>query len=411
MKKMKRVFSVCLATALIITSVTGCGSKEPKQQPDPTGNDTESSIAPNQESESVDNSDNTSSGKEKFMIGGLGPLTGKNASYGNSVKNGAQIAVDEINAAGGVKVGDSTYELELNFADDEGTEDTAVTAYNSLMDAGIKVLLGCVTSGPCLAVADLTNQDGILQITPSASAIDCAKNDNVFRLCFTDDIQGLRMAEFAIEELGKKKIAVIYNNSDEYSTGIKDKFEEEIKKLGGEIVASEAFTADDVDFSTQLTSIKNTEAEIIFVPAYYGAIAYIAKQAKDLGIELPFIGSDGWDGILEAVTDRSVVEGAIFLSPFLATDSDPAIAKFTETYKTNYKNTPDQFAADGYDSVYVIKAAMEEAGSIENADLIAAMTKIQINGITGNVTFTADGEPNKDAKFVEIKDGEYTARK
>lgn len=346
--------------------------------------------------------------EDTFVIGGLGPLTGSAASYGISVKQGAEIAINEINEAGGVKVGDKTVKLALNFKDDEASEETAITAYNSLMDEGINALLGTVTSAPCIVIKDYTAQDGILQITPSGSAINCITDaDNAFRLCFTDPLQGKTMADFAVNDLGYKNIAVIFNNSDEYSTGMKDAFIEEVNALGGTVVSTQAFNEGDVDFTAQLTAIKNTNAEILFVPTYYEAAAYIAQQAKDIGLGLPLIGGDGWDGVLKQVTDPSTVEGAIFLSPFLSTD--PEVADFVSAYETAYNATPDQFAADGYDVVYVMKAAMEKAGSTESADMIAAMTEIEVDGLTGSVKFSADGEPEKGAKFVTIKDGQYAA--
>lgn len=350
----------------------------------------------------------STSGEDTFVIGGLGPLTGSAASYGISVKQGAEIAINEINEAGGVKVGDKTVKLSLNFKDDEASEETAITAYNSLMDEGIDALLGTVTSSPCIVIKDYTAQDGILQITPSGSAINCITDaDNAFRLCFTDPLQGKTMADFAVNDLGYKNIAVIFNNSDEYSTGMKDAFVEEVEALGGTVVSTQAFNEGDVDFTAQLTAIKNTNAEILFVPTYYEAAAYIAQQAKDIGLGLPLIGGDGWDGVLKQVTDPSTVEGAIFLSPFLSTD--PEVADFVSAYEEAYKATPDQFAADGYDVVYVMKAAMEKAGSTESADMIAAMTEIEVDGLTGSVKFSADGEPEKGAKFVTIKDGQYAA--
>ncbi|SFR54980.1 ABC transporter substrate-binding protein [Anaeromicropila populeti] len=374
MKIGKKCISLCLAAAMMVTVTTGCGKKD------------------------------TGSGEDAFVIGGLGPLTGPAASYGISVKQGAEVAVEEINAAGGV----NGQKLELKFMDDEASEETAVTAYNTLMDEGIDALMGTVTSGACLAIVDLTKEDGILQITPSGSAKGCTEYDNAFRLCFTDPLQGEKMAEFAVNELGKTKIAVLYNNADEYSQGVNDAFVAKVKELGGTIVSEQSFKTDDIDFSAQLTSIKSTDAEIIFVPAYYGDAAYITTQAADLGMELPFIGSDGWDGVLQQVTNKDVVEGAIFLSPFLATD--PSAADFVSTYNEKYGTTPDQFAADGYDTIYVIKAAIEKAGATDSESLIAAMTEIEVDGLTGKVSFTADGEPNKDAIFVEIKNGEYTAR-
>lgn len=350
-------------------------------------------------------------GAKTFLIGGMGPLTGGAAAYGNSVKNGSQIAVDEINAAGGVKVGEDTYMLKLSFKDDEATEDKAVTAYNSLMDEGMNALLGATTSGSTLAITDLSNKDGILQITPTGSAKDITINDNVFRLCFTDPLQGSTIAKYVLEN-NYDSVAVLYNNSDEYSTGVYEAFKAELEKegKGSIIVDTESFTTQDIDFSTQLTKIKAVSPKAIFIPAYYEAVAQITQQAKAAGIVTDFIGSDGWDGVLAQVTDKSAVEGAVFLSPFLATDSAENVKKFVDTYKTNFNATPDQFAADGYDTVNVIKAAMEKAGSIESADLIAAMTEIKVDGLTGSVSFEASGEPDKSAKFVAIKDGEYVQK-
>ncbi len=217
------------------------------------------------------------------------------------------------------------------------------------------------------------------------------------------------MAKYAIETLGHKKIAVIYNNSDPYSTGVKDAFNAEVAKLGGEIVASEAFEKDAVDFSTQLTKIKGSGAEIIFVPTYYTEASYIATQAAELSVGLPFIGSDGWDGILAQVVDAKVLEGSVFLSPFVATDENPDVQSFVEAYQKEYKAVPDQFAADGYDVVYLIKAALEKAGTTDSKDLVAAMTQIKVDGLTGSVSFDEDGEPNKGAKFVKIENGKYVA--
>ncbi len=376
-KTMKKVLSLGLIGVMAVGALAGCGKKG-------------------------------AGSSSEFLIGGLGPLTGPAASYGVSVKQGAAIAIEEITKAGGVKVGDSTLQLKLDFADDEASGDTAMSAYNSLMDKGIQALLGTVTSGAGLAIAEQTDADGIFQITPSGSAADLTAYNNAFRLCFTDPVQGVTMAHYAVETLGLTKIAVIYNNADEYSTGVMQAFVDEAGKIGGEIVASEAFVTDAVDFTTQLTTIKGTDAQIIFVPAYYQDAAYITTQAAELGMSLPFIGSDGWDGVLAKVVDPKVLEGATFLSPFFATDKDPAIQSFTKAYNEKYSSVPDQFAADGYDSVYVIKAALEKAASTDSADLIKAMTEIQVKGLTGDVTFDANGEPTKGVKFVKIVNGEYT---
>ncbi len=373
-KSFKKFLGLGLALTLVASAMTGCSSKD----------------------------------SDTYLIGGIGPITGDAASYGLSVKQGAEIAIKEINDAGGVSVGDKKIKLELRFEDDEALPDNAKTAFNTLMDAGMDALMGTVTSGAGLGIIELTKEEGILMLTPSGSAAGLTEYDNAFRLCFTDPLQGVTMANFAKEQ-GYNKIAIIYNNSDEYSTGMMQAFVDQVNANGGQIVASEAFVEGDVDFTTQLTSIKATDAEVIFVPAYYGDAAYITTQAADLGISLPFLGGDGWDGVIAQTVDPSVLEGSIFLTPFFASDEAPKVQSFVKKYQEAYKADPDQFAADGYDSIYVIAAAVEKAGSTDKADVIAAMTQIEVDGLTGYMTFSEDGEPNKGANFVKIVNGEYTA--
>lgn len=400
---MKKILSGTLAALMVSAALTGCGSNSG------TASKADSSGAAGQTSSKTAESDTgAAGGSEVLKIGGIGPLTGAAAAYGISVKQGAQIAIDEINAAGGIQAGGKTYTFEMVFEDDEATEDKAIQAYSTLMDQGIDVLMGAVTSGSSIAIADHTAKDGILQISPSGSAEAVIKNDNAFRICFSDPEQGVAMADYMLDKLGKKKVAVIYNNSDEYSTGLRQAFEDEVTAKGGTVVTSEAFANGDMDFSSQLTKIKGTDAEIIYVPAYYQDATYITKQAREMGIELPFIGSDGWDGVLGTVTDPSTVEGAIFSSPFCAAVEDPQVVAFVEAYQKAYNATPDQFAADAYDCIYTFKAAMEKAGSIESADLIAAMTEISVSGLTGDsITFSKDGAAEKEVRYVEIKDGAY----
>lgn len=381
-RNVKRFLGLSLAITLVAASFTGCGTKE-----------------------------KGSNAGDTFLIGGIGPLTGDAASYGTSVKQGAEIAITEINDKGGVSVGGKKVKLKLEFMDDQAAAENAATAYNALMDKGANAILGTVTSGAGLGIIDLTNKDGILMLTPSGSAAGLTKHSNAFRLCFTDPVQGVTMADFAVKTQGYKKIAVIYNNSDDYSTGMMQAFVDQVKKDGGEVVASESFTKGDVDFNTQLTKIKGTDAEVIFVPAYYQDAAYITTQATALGMKLPFLGGDGWDGVIAQSTDKTSLEGTIFLSPFYATDTDTKVQNFVKKYKEANKDaTPDQFAADGYDGVYVMAAAMEKAGNTDSKDLIAAMTKIKVDGITGSMSFNENGEPNKGVKFVEIKDGKYTSK-
>lgn len=342
-----------------------------------------------------------------YKIGGIGPLTGDAASYGTSVKQGAQIAVDEINAAGGV----NGKQFELVFEDDQNDAEKAISAYNKVMDQGVTAILGGVTSGCSIAVGEESVKDGILQITPSGSAQNCTKYENAFRICFTDPLQGKTMADYIANE-GFKNIAIIYNVGDEYSKGVADAFIEEAAANGMNIVAQESFNTGDVDFKTQLTKIKGTNAEAIFLPIYYAEVAAITEQAQTVGLSLPYFGSDGWDGVIDQLNgDTSNIEGAIFLTPFVATSEKENVKNFVEAYKKAYTDTPDQFAADGYDGIYAIKLAIEECGDdVTNENLIAAMTKISVNGLTGDMTFTADGEPNKSAMVAVIENGQYVAK-
>lgn len=349
-----------------------------------------------------ENGDGTESAT--FKIGGIGPLTGDAASYGTSVKNGAQIAVDEINAAGGA----NGMQLELIFEDDECDEEKSVNAYNTLMDQGIGALVGATTSGCSIAVSAVSEADGILQITPSGSAADCTKAANAFRICFTDPVQGQTMAQYIIDK-GYKNAAIIYDNGDEYSKGIHDAFVAEFKNLGGGIAADESFTSGDVDFNTQLTKIKSSGADCIFLPIYYSEVAKITDQGAALGIDLTYFGCDGWDGVIKQLNgDTTNINGATFLTPFVSTDTNEKVQNFVETYKTEYNAEPDQFAADGYDAVYAVKLALEQAGDTSNEALIAAMTQITVDGLTGEMTFNENGEPNKSAKFAVIENGAYT---
>ncbi len=381
---MKKFVSVMLSAVLAASMLAGCGT---------------------QGDNSADNGGNAASG-DTIKIGGIGPLTGGAASYGISVKQGAQVAVDEINAAGGIL----GKQIEFMFEDDENKEQNSVNAYNTLMDKDMQVLIGSVTSNPCIAVADESVKDGILQITPSGSAKDCTKNDNGFRICFTDPQQGEKMAEYITGTAGLKKVAAIYDSSDAYSTGILEAFEAKLTSLGGELVAKEAFVSGDKDFKAQLTKISGTDAECLFMPFYYTEVAYVAEQAKSLGISLPYFGCDGWDGVIKQLNgDTSSIEGAIFLTPFIATSENETVQKFVKAYEEKYSATPDQFAADAYDAVYAVKAAAEKAGAIENDALIKAMTEITLTGTTGTMTFSADGEADKTAYFAKIENGKYVA--
>lgn len=385
-----------LAAVMLIACFSGCVSEQ------------EGSSAPAGESGAPVETGSTENpgAEEEVVIGGIGPLTGSNASYGISVQQGGQLAVDEINAAGGI----NGMQIRYLFEDDESDAEKAISAYNKLMDDGMQVLMGTVTSDPCIAVTDESSRDGILQITPSGSAEACTQYDNCFRICFTDPLQGRSMANYMYEE-GLRKVAIIYDVASDYSSGIYEAFVDEFEALGGEIVAAESFTSGDVDFKTQLTKIKATDAEALFLPIYYTEVAYIVNQAVNVGLDLPYYGCDGWDGVINQLEgDTTNIEGAIYLTPFVANSEDEIVQNFVTNYREAFGAEPDQFAADAYDAIYTIKAAIEQAGSMDNDAIIAAMTEITVSGVTGEMTFSEDGEPNKAARVAVIQDGQYVGK-
>lgn len=350
-----------------------------------------------------------------FKIGGIGPVTGGAAVYGLAVQHGAENAVKEINEAGGI----NGYPVEFQFQDDEHDAEKSVNAYNTLKDWGMQVLMGTVTSAPCIAVADKTAADNMFQITPSGSAVECAANPNVYRVCYSDPAQGTASAKYIGEHKLASKVAVIYDSSDVYSSGIYEKFAQEAPNQGIEVVDAEAFTADsNKDFSTQLQKAKESGAELVFLPIYYTEASLILQQANTMGFAPQFFGCDGMDGILQVQNfDVKLAEGLMLLTPFAADATDDLTVKFVKSFEDAYGETPIQFAADAYDAMYIIKAAMEEAnvtpdmavGDICDA-MEGAMTKIKVDGLTGtNMTWTEDGEPEKDPKAVQVVDGAYKA--
>ena len=402
----KRVLSLSLALAMA-ASLTACGSSS-------STTETTAAAAADATTAAAGASSEASSDKV-FKIGGIGPVTGAAAVYGLAVKNGAQIAVDEINADGGI----NGYQIEFNFQDDEHDAEKSVNAYNTLKDWGVQVLMGTVTSAPCVAVADKTNADNMFQITPSGSSVECAQNPNVFRVCFSDPDQGAASATYIAENKLAEKIAVIYDSSDVYSSGIYEKFAAEAANQGLEIVDAEAFTADsNKDFSTQLQKAKDAGADLVFLPIYYTEASLILKQADTMGYAPKFFGCDGMDGILQVENfDTKLAEGLMLLTPFAADAQDELTHKFVTSYKENYGETPIQFAADAYDAIYAIKAAMEEADITPDTSVSdtcdkmkEAMLKIKVNGLTGeDMTWTEDGEPHKAPKAVKVVDGAYQA--
>lgn len=362
-------------------------------------------------------SENKSTGStDTFKIGGIGPTTGDAAIYGKAVKNGAQLAVDEINKNGGI----NGKKIEYKFEDDQNDAEKSVNAYNSLKDWGMQMLVGAVTSNPCTAVVENTHNDNMFQLTPSATAVESIQYDNAFRMCFSDPNQGSASADYIADNKLASKVAVIYNSSDPYSSGIYQKFAEEAKAKGLDVVAAEAFTADSkTDFSVQIQKAQSSGAELVFLPIYYQETSLILAQAKKAGFTPKYFGCDGMDGILALDGfDKSLAEGLMFLTPFTADAEDEKTQTFVKAYKDAFGDTPIQFAADAYDCVYTIKAAIEKSGVTPDKSvsdicdvLKAAMTQIKMDCLTGKeITWSADGEPSKLPTVVVVEKGAYKVK-
>lgn len=415
MKKFQKIMSLLLTGAMLMTLLAGCsGSGDAGNA---SAGDTNN--ASTDDAGSTDNADASDAGNSEstaaFKIGAIGPATGDAAVYGIAVQNGADLAIKEINAAGGI----NGIMLEYNFQDDECDNEKSVNAYNALKDWGMQMLVGTTTSGCCIAVAAESANDNMFQLTPSGSSVDIISgNDNVYQVCFTDPNQGVGAAQYIGENAVASKVAVIYDSSDVYSSGIYEKFAQEATNQSFEIVSAEAFTADNkTDFSVQLQKAKDAGAELVFLPIYYAEASLILTQANAMGYEPKFFGCDGLDGILNVENfDTSLAEGVMLLTPFAADAEDEATKAFVSAYKEAYGDTPNQFAADAYDAVYILKAAIEKSGAVPTdsvsdicTKLQGAMSEISVDGLTGEaMTWDADGAVNKSPKAMEIVNGNYS---
>lgn len=384
MKNLKKLVSVALALAMTATCAmfASCGEKK--------DNNTDNSV---------------------LVVGGIGPLSGDYANYGTSVKQGAELAVNEINAAGGV----NGFTLKLDFQDSAANNDSAVAAYGKLVDNGMKLSLGGVLSGETTSIVAAAKDDGILVLTPSASADNVLKgNDSAFRVCFSDSSQGVASADYIGSHGLPTKVAVFYQSDIDYSTGLLKAFKSRTEANGIEIVCEQSFTTDtNTDFTTQLTAIQNSDAELVFIPIYAAEASTFLTQAKGkFSSDMIFYGCDGLDGILSKIDDPAAAENVMLLTPFSADSNDTLVKNFVKNYGNAYKGeVPDQFAADGYDAVYAFKAVLEKANLTPdnmndfNSRAVAAMTQVKVKGVTGEMTWSADGETTKGALAMIIHDG------
>ena len=380
----KRVFAMLMACVMAL-SLVACGSKSDSGDAGNNGGDSD---------------------VETIKLGGVGPLTGGYANYGLSVQHGAQLAVDEINAAGGV----SGKQLELSFQDSQGDPESAVAAYGKLMDWGMNVFLGGVLSGETASVVTAAKADDVFIMETTGSADKCIDgNDKAFRVCFYDSYQGTAAADYLSDNQLATEVGVFYQSDNDYSAGLYNAFVAECAKTGVTIKETQTFTtATNTDFSTQVNALVNSGVKVVFIPIYAEEASTFLTQAKGKFTEdVYFFGADGLDGILGKVSqDVTIADNVLMMTPFAADSTAANVQAFVKAYEAKYSATPDQFAADAYDAVYVVKAAVEAAGgSVSGADLAAVMTSLTVEGVTGTMTWTADGNTNKAASAILYKDG------
>ena len=394
---MKKYLALAMAFVLVAAVFAGCGNSS-------AGTATTTPAAPA--------GDAAPAGTGTVKIGMSGPLTGGASAYGLAVKAGMEVAVEEINAKGGLQI-------EFNAQDDEADGEKAVSAYNVLKDWGMQVMAGQVTTGSALAVAPESATDNMFNLTPSASAESLAlTGDNIFQMCFTDPNQGASAAELVSTKFAGSKVGIIYDSSDDYSSGLYKGFSEKAAELGVEVVATTSFTADNkADLSTQVTQCKDAGADLVFLPIYYTEASQILSYANKIGYAPKFFGCDGMDGILTVEGfDTALAEGLVLMTPFDANASDEATQSFVTKFKEKMDGlVPNQFAADGYDVIYAIYNGLTNAGATgsESAEELCTMLKEQfatmtVDGLTGTgMHWDANGMISKAPAAVVIENGVY----
>lgn len=335
---------------------------------------------------------------DTIKIGGIFPLSGSVAVYGTECRNGVELAINEINAAGGI----DGKMLELVAEDDEGSPEKSVNAYKKLVTKDkCSIIIGSLTSGCTAAISSLAQAQKVLLLAPAATQTDITDaGDYVFRACFIDPFQGTVGGKFALEDLGAKNAAVLYDVQNDYSIGLYENFKVVFEQGGGKVVAEESYSTGDKDFNAQLTKIKTTNPDVVYLPDYYGTVALIAKQLRAQGINAPIVGADGWDGIIDNAGDE--VLNGFYSNHYAADSTDGKVVTFVNSYKAKYGSTPVSFAALGYDCVYLLKDAMGAAKSADSTTLKDQLMKTNGAYVTGNLTFDAKRNPVKSAVMLEI---------
>lgn len=400
-----KFMAILMATTLVATALTGCN-----------GGTTTSTTADTKESESSSDTKTAtettttkkSEGGDVIKIGTISPNTGSLAAYGEAVVNAMNLAVEEINASGGVL----GKQIVLESLDDKGDSTEGANAFNKLADdSSVSAVIGSVTSGVTTGLAPLANEAKVVLLTPTATADTVTEDDDyVFRACFKDSYQGRMAAKFAAETLGVKKVSVLYASGDAYSAGLREAFVSAAKEFGLEVVAEESSSSvDDTEYSSQLTNIANSGAEYLFAPYYYSAVGpYIVPQARSAGFSGVIMGADGFDGTIGTmVDDKSLYNNCYFTNHYSPDDTSEKVQNFVKAYTAKFgADSLNALGALAYDSVYMLKDSVEKAGTTDRTAIREAMSGMSFSGVTGDFTLDVTGTPEKSVAIIEFKDGE-----
>lgn len=385
---MKKILALILSLSLVLSLFTlaGCKGDEPNNESDQPNNE----------------SDNGEVTGDTIKVGLITPKTGDVAIYGVAVDNAINLAVNEINAKGGI----NGKLIEFISYDDKGDAAESMNLFNRLVEVDkIDALLGPVISGTTLAVAPLAEEAGMPMVTPTATSAEVTVGKEfVFRACFIDPYQGGAVARYAVDTLGAKTAAILYNNGDDYSTGLAETYKEAFEEAGGTVNHFYGYTKEDKDFKSVLTTIKADEPDVLYLPDYYNAVGLIAEQIKEVGLNAQLLGVDGWDGVLKNYA--AVVEGGIFSNHFAADDPSPIVQDFISAYKEAYGEVPNALAALGYDGAKILFDAIERAGSTDKVAIKDALKATNLESVTGHLTFDENNNPIKEAFMIKIENGE-----
>jgi branched-chain amino acid transport system substrate-binding protein len=387
----RRISWACLTAGLALAAL-GC---EKKPQPAPAEPKPAAPSTTGSSAKAVE---------ETILIGEVGSLTGAQAAFGISTRNGVDLAVKEANASGGVK----GKKLEVRVYDDQGKPEEAASAVTRLITQDkVKVILGEVASSNSLAMAPVAQEAKVPMITPSSTGVSVTeKGDYIFRVCFIDDFQGYVMAKFARDDLKVNRAGILVDVKSAYSTGLRDVFERKFTELGGKVLNVQSYSQGDSDFRAQLTALKKDKPEAIYVPGYYSDVGVIAKQARELGLKAILLGGDGWDSDKLFELGGSAIEGSYVSNHY--SSQDPSVQEFVKKYQEAYGSVPDSLAALGYDAAKVAVEAMKRAPDLSGPALRDAIAATRdFNGVTGRITLDEKRNAVKPAVVLQVAEGKF----